>query len=309
MHFFFQPLVFAIGIKRRMAICVDQALREVEALLNRLSIFRGAQQVEAAEALEPFVAIESVVSAVDEEILRTAFQIVSDPDDVPDVVVKVLLQLLANSCVSDDDQVNRRILNRLGIAQLCERVLVSRARSAACCYAVLDVISTISTNNSELRRLFASSMPKILECMKANKLNLELLFGACCALATLTLADFTNAHSLIAAGGFTMLLEVYKFAAKQQHNLATKLTTPNAFVGISSEALTAEEVSGLLCEIQSWAKATLTNIIRVPDPEIDAVLQKASFGRFGDLIPVDELKWHLTSQRRRTMQKEAAALQ
>jgi hypothetical protein len=292
--------------KKKKRMSVDQALREVESLLNRLSIFRGKEQLEAATALEPFASDEDVLAVMDPSLLQSAFFVAKDaaavaaPSESDEAALKVALQICANCCINDDDQTNRRLLHKLGVCALCEAVLGGPKRSSMCIYAVLDVISTLSTNNGDLRRDYSACIPLIFNAMRLHRANLDILFGACCALTTLTLADSRNASVVLAGNGFNVLLDVFKFAARRQTKprSAPKAVTESEML---KEDVDSDEERMLLGDILSWAKSGLTNLVRSRCDGIDELLKNAAFGRFGDLLPVDELKWHLTTQRRRAI--------
>lgn len=302
----------------KASMSIDQALREVESLLNRLSIFRqGKVQLEAAAALEPFATFEPMLAVMDFTLIQSAFFVAKDAvasvlqseqqkgggttsTAGDEAVLKVTLQICTNCCLSDDDQTNRRVLLGVGITTLCASILQSPRlqTSVPCVYAVLDAISTLCTNSSALRQGFAPCLGRILDAMKANRAQLDVLFGGCCALTTLTLADGANANALLAAGGFSVLLEVYKFAARKAAS-QTWQKKPSA-PGTATEDADDEETAELLKSILHWGKAGLTNLVRAAaEGSVEEALGKAQYGRYGDLLAVDELKWELTNQLRR----------
>lgn len=256
------------------------SLPRIEAVLNRMSIFSGATLDDAASELEEIASDAKLPRIVDKVAIGDAVAV------IPQVLsnsaaVKSVCLFLANACVTDDLRNVGYLLQNNGVSVL-KQVLVEKDESPALVFAVLDVLSTCCTSSGAARDAFGVTVPDILNCIRKNKSNLEVLFGACCALSTLTMAHPSNALLVAENNGLQVFVEVFKYAHKQLRIIRN------------------QEQATQLNDIARWSKHALLNCCRAGTSSIDPFVENLQFGTFGEMIVVDELRLAIQLERKKS---------
>jgi len=265
--------------------------RTVEAVLNRLTILSGKERDAAVAELEGVIEANGQLVLSDRcleqccEVLRV---LLSDAAPPHAQGIAAILHLSANSTVSENGT-GREVLSRCGMASIVRAAFEVCIQSNATCYAAMDVISTLASNSGDFRTQFSSSVRHILGAMRAHKSDLDVLFGGCFSLATLTLLNDANVVLLCSDNGAAVLVEVFKYCCRRGKREADP------------------SVKRSLQAVQMWSRATLSNVIKVRGEAVDEAMAKCQFGVQGEQMEVDELKWRLTSDRRVVSAKPAQA--
>lgn len=255
-------------------------LQRIEAVLNRMSIFSGATLDDAANELDEISADPKLPQIVDQVAIADAVAVI--PQLTNNAAVKSVCTFLANACVTDDLKNVESLLQSKGVSTL-RRVLTEKVDTPAVVFAALDVLSTCCTSSGSARDAFGEAIPDILNCIRKHKTNLEVLFGCCCAIATLTLVHPANALLVAENNGLQVFVEVFKYAHRQLR------------------IIRHEEQALQLNDIARWSKHALLNCCRSGTSAVDPFVAGLQFGTFGDMIVVDELR--LTVQKERKQSK------
>lgn len=253
---------------------------EIEAILNRMSIFSGAELDQSALALEEIAGRPNLYRFIEPRTLERLCDFVSRSQ--PDNVLKAVCLVISNSCTLTDDTLNVRILLMNDIASRSCDVLQQGKSSAVRVFAILDVMATLCTAFGEARTQLRPAIPLILDAVRCHKTNSEILFATSCTLATLTLAEPLNSLALARAKGLQVLLEIFKYTCRQKTNVQTD-----------------KGELQILDDILKWSKQAMMNTIRCPSAEVATVLNSTNFGIFGDVVAVDELKIQLSMERKK----------
>ena len=110
------------------------------------------------------------------------------------------------------------------------------------------------------------------------------------------MTDVSNGKHLVEASGVQFLVDVCKVTARQRVQMATAAAKPGA-----AAAEDVEDRAQLLSDTVNYARQTLLNLTKVPAAAADAAFGKCVWGRYGDLMEVDELKWDVEAERKRCM--------
>jgi len=160
-------------------------------------------------------------------------------------------------------------------------IMAKNLSSGSVQYRCLDILTTLMIDKDGIRTALGSPemSPFLSLCVqsaKIHKANMDILFGVACAVATLCLNNTRNARHAVEVGAFTLLLEVFKFTAK----------------GVARTPRDPPE--GMRHALQ-WSRLAIRNISlsKGVEPVVAEAVKMANFGRFGDCVAVDELKWEL----------------
>lgn len=257
------------------------SIEDIETILNRLSIFQGAQLSKCAADLEQVAQQPNLYRVVTPATMTYLLDFLVPV--FPDLVVKAACLTIANSCTTDDLS-NCRHYIAGGVATRCEVLLKERGTSAPCVFAVLDVAATLCTGSREAREAFRPLIQHTLVAVKNHKTNLEILFASVCALSTLTLADPLSALEVAKNNGLQILVEIYKWSSKQRDNQQR-----------------SNDDHRLAFDTMKWAKQALMNTVRCPASDVDAYFDSIQWGVFGDVVAVDELKVTCRIERRKIL--------
>ncbi|CUG93344.1 Hypothetical protein, putative [Bodo saltans] len=243
---------------------------EIESILNRLSIYQGAQQTKCASELENVAQQSNLHRIVTPSLMTYILEFVSPSR--ADCVIKAACLVLANSCTTDD-LTNCKYYLANGVSERCGSVLSERGASAACVFAVLDVVATLCTGCRDARDAFRPLIAPTLSAVKNHKTNLEIHFACVCALATQTLADPLSSLAVARNNGLQILVEIYKWSAKQREAQSR-----------------SQDDHRLALDTMKWAKQALMNVLRCPASDVDMFCAKIQWGTFGTVVAIDELK-------------------
>lgn len=257
------------------------AASEIEGILNRMSIYQGAQLTKCAAELENIAQNSYLHRIVTPSLMTYLVEFVSPSH--PDSVVKAACLVVANSCTTDDLANCRHYLSS-GISERCASVLKSKGASALCVFAVLDVVATLCTGCRDARDAFRPLISHTLVAVKNHKTNLEILFACVCALATQTLADPDSSLTVAQSGGMQILVEIYKWSSRQR-DLPSR----------------SQDDHRLASDTMKWAKQAFLNVLRCPADEVDTFFSKLSWGVFGDVVAIDELKLQSAMERKKIL--------
>lgn len=263
---------------------MSKGTAELEAVLNRMSIFSGEQLTRASSELEALAQSSSFHKFVSADLLQYVVDFISTK--YPDTVIKAACLAAANACTTDDLQ-HTRCLLALGIAECCRAVLLERHQKAACVFAVLDVVATLCTSCGESRERFRELIPAIVCAVRSHKTNGEILFATVCALSTLTLADSASCVALTDSNGLQVLVEIFRYATRHKRNPSLSL-----------------EDQRLDTDVMRWSKQALMNVMKCLDPKVDVAIADIKWGTFGEVIEVDDLKFSLTVERKRQVTRK-----
>lgn len=254
---------------------------EVVALLNRLSIFTGVEKHRACNSIEALMKEHGVLVSRDGIALAVDLLTTAKVGDEDKDLIRACCLVLSESCLQDD-QLLGVATGELGVTSLAHDLArcLETTTHAGTLFTVLDAVATLASANGAVRVAFRPYMGVVLNVIRRNKTNMDLLFGSSCALATLTLADTLNGKSVLENNGLQVLLEVFKFSATKMNK--------NIDVDAASQIL-------------RWSRQALFNLMKVPFAICDEKLQKANFGVFGENLVVDELKFDLRLDRERSL--------
>jgi hypothetical protein len=254
---------------------------EIESILNRLSIYQGVQQAKCAMELESVAQQSNLHRVVTPSLMKYLLEFVAP--SYTDGVVKAACLVVANSC-STDDLANCRYYLANGVSERCAAVLRDKSSSAACVFAVLDVVATLCTGCRDARDAFRPLISLTLTAVKNHKTDLEILFACVCALSTLTLADPFSSLAVARNSGLQILVEIYKWSAKQREAQSR-----------------SQDDHRLAVDTMKWAKQALLNVLRCPAGDIDEFFGKIQWGTFGAVVAVDELKVAAGMERKKVL--------
>lgn len=155
-------------------------------------------------------------------------------------------------------------------------------------FALLDVVATVASASGEARTKCAEGgiVPVILETAKAHKTNDDVLFGVTFSLHTLTM-DTLIGKQVIENGGLQILVAI--FIAEQKR--AAK--APQATLQAMAESRASSPAK--------YAKSAALNVMKAPFDVVDEKLKACNFGRFGEVIAADDLKWQLQQERKKAL--------
>ena len=230
-------------------------------MFNRLSAFNDKSLI--AEAKEHIMQISSC-EELDEEVVKYVMQCMVHTEQ-SESVQEMGCSVLAIAVGSDSLQ--NVIIEGKGVGIVLKSMDV-HFNNRDVQYQALDVLSTVAANSSQARdQLSLSSCTKIiLKTLKNFPHDLDIQLGAACTLAGSAMNSPQNVSSICSCDGLNTLIKCYR----------------NAF--IHRKTLSDWK------QVEQWSAIALKNIIRC-QPEN---MKSANFGRFGEYVAVDELKWELT---------------
>ena len=158
-------------------------------------------------------------------------------------------------------------------------------------FALMDVLATVAASSGDARAVVgeAGAIPVLLDTAKAHKSNDDVLFGVTFCLHTLTMMDTLNGKRLLEAGGLQVLVAIFI----AEHRRLAKTSVAGA-IGITKDGTAAASPA-------KYAKSAALNTMKVPFDIADEKLRVCNFGKFGDVIAADELKWTLTAERKKSL--------
>eukprot|EP00760_Papus_ankaliazontas_P005895 PhM_4_TR127/c0_g1_i1/m.6767 len=159
---------------------------------------------------------------------------------------------------------------------------IAESHQKSVVYRTLDVLTTLMIDSDAVRAALGnvdddcSFIPTVLGASRKFKSDIDVHFAVCCALATLCFNSAKNSRNVCRAGGYQLLLELFKFAAKK-----VKTSEPDG--------------SSAVDHVLQWSRLALRNIATSGghNAEVRSTVLGAGYGRFGDIVQVDELKWEL----------------
>lgn len=204
-------------------------------------------------------------------------------------------------------------------------------------FAALDLAATLSTNSGELRTALgdAGIIELVVDVCRANKTCLDVLFGAAATLANATLGDTINCRRVVHCNGLQVAVAVTIWCCAREEEgrrqraasaggsaRASVLAVDNSGNGdnedaagvtteeraaaafaaaVAAEAAAQEQWERLLRETKRWFRQTLMHVVKCPSDAVDTALAQASFGRFGQYVDVDDLKFAVVRERKRCL--------
>lgn len=271
---------------------------DVTSTLNRLSVFAhspvlGTEAILELEALAHCASSSSTL--LDENVMCQCAELLEETLPISSIAARALLTYLANACLSDS---NKHAAIRYGIPQTCVLYLQrSEEMNDETLYPLLDLVATLSSSSSEGRRSLRPSIPYIVACMFRRHSSLEILFASCSTLSTLALLDSSNGELIVSTGGLQALINAFRFAYDVKRSI---LQEKGNHLTMKTNQMERLE----LCEVVlKWSKDAALKAIRCPSDSIDEVIKNIDFGRFGQVIEVDQLMWDIKFERKKCNNK------
>eukprot|EP01059_Diplonema_ambulator_P028979 TRINITY_DN48031_c0_g1_i1.p1 TRINITY_DN48031_c0_g1~~TRINITY_DN48031_c0_g1_i1.p1 ORF type:complete len:295 (+),score=58.69 TRINITY_DN48031_c0_g1_i1:637-1521(+) len=142
-------------------------------------------------------------------------------------------------------------------------------------YHALDVLASLAASNSRARDELCSGsgVQTILQTMRHHAKNPDIQFAGACTLAGCTMNSPQNVASLLSSNGIKTLVDCFRNATIQE-----------AKPGANTDDWKP---------VSQWSALALKNIARCHQVITPEVLNKTDFGRYGECLKVDELKWQL----------------
>ncbi|RHW67573.1 hypothetical protein DPX39_110025900 [Trypanosoma brucei equiperdum] len=198
-----------------------------------------------------------------------------------------VLTLLACCCMRDD---NRELASRFGIFSLC--VLLLRSSELLCkdtLLTIFDLIGTLCMSSASTRQMMRPCIPYVLGVMRTHPDCFQLCFSGAVVIGTLVMLDAANAELAAENDCVQILLTAFMRGHDKRKELLNRRRT-----SYSLRCQREEDESRRLCDnVIRWTEDALQKLVLAPSPVIDAKLEAADFGNYGDRVEVDELMWKL----------------
>ena len=248
----------------------NAANSELTALFNRLSAFQDESLVLEAEAHIEAFSESSVMQYISEDTVRHVYNCMKDsPDNTG--LQRNGCALMANLAAFSEALQTHVV--ECGALPLVFKVLTVHQKDPKTLYRALDVIASLASSNAQARERIgdAENVACILSCLADHATDVDVQFGAVCALAGTAMLSPISVATIVRLKGMEALVQCYK----------------NALLRKAADTERADEWAQVL----DWAKLALRNIARcVPLVGVDSFSDEV-FGRFGESVKVDELKY------------------
>ncbi|CCW71067.1 unnamed protein product [Phytomonas sp. Hart1] len=280
---------------------------KLQTAINRISAFGLADDLEARKVVAELELVSQHASAhslqFSEELMCQCIDLLEELPRVS-IATGALIMLLANACLIDE---NLSLASRYGLPALCVLVLQSQAElSNETLFYMFDLMSTLSSREGYVRQCLRPGIPYVLEAMKQRMKSLDVLFGGCFLLSTMTILDESNCELTVRRGGMQVVINIYRYALKRLSELTMNQKTNTGLEESTRECVLAHlkkekqaEYVHLCKGILRWCKNILQNLCRADSPTIDATLPTLDYGQYGTSIEMDDLKWTLVFERKK----------
>jgi hypothetical protein len=283
-----------------MAAAASEDLNgRVEGDLNRLLFLSGAARAAAVAQLSAFAASDVFQEKANGAVTdRTAGAIITALDDAVAVADTALAAcccaLLSAAAMGTTPRAVDTARGAAAVALVLKQASAATAAADAdAAFQGMDLAATLASNSGEARAALgdAGCCALVVAAAKQHRKDGRVLFGAGATIATLTMADVANGGRVVAAGGVQFLADVFKVTTRQQHAAAKQ--------GSGGGGDAAEEAAALRADACRYARQALLNLCKVPAAAADAAFAACQWGRYGDLLEADELKWDVEAERKR----------
>ena len=258
----------------------------LEAALNRMTLIADDRAAACAE-IEKLIESTAVVRALNSRVTQVAVACLAESSDacaspsesealLPLVKACCTVLSAASPTVLPPDTIS------VAVELLCCENLMTHP---GCAFQVLDLIATLTADNAEHRMWVGEhgGFPALMNVARAHKKDLTVLFGVAFTVATLTMVDIVNGGLAIEANALQVLVESYKCAVR-------------------SRSLDVD----LKKDVMKHSREGILNLTKVPFDAAEKAFESVKWGRFGDLIEVDELMFDVEKERKRRVELVAA---
>jgi hypothetical protein len=259
---------------------ISRAVASIEGALNRMTLLPEEQDA-AAEEIERLFEMKGVSRALNERVAQVAVACLSEAAASPDpspLAVKwscLVLAAVQPSLLPGD-------LVEIIVAALSAKNVAGHADSV---FHVLDLLATVTADNAANRKALGERgvFPALLDAARQHKKELTVLFSVAFAVGALTMADVVNGGRAIDANALQVLVEIFKSGAR---------------------ARVAD--ADLRKDTMKYSREAIMNLTKVPFDSAATAFDSIKWGKFGDLIEVDELKLDVEQERKRSLALLAA---
>lgn len=262
---------------------------DVITLFNRLEMFRQEEDlrslVQVLDAPSSVLPLGDVPKQIIDEITRMAKAAVAAKPTHDALMTKAAFTFFANMSVVTSPT-NIACLQAEEFAILVNDALVVSTKDPTTVFLILDAAMSLSSATPFLRSAFgkAGVIEATLRTAKLFSQEGDILLAASCTISTMLFADPENALRFVVAGGIKMFVSLHGFAAKRQQEYKKQCN---------------HDMTLLFKDIGRFTKESILMACKFTGKEIDAAVEECSWGRFGENIELDELKWAVTAARKK----------